>query len=169
MIQVLHEDILKIKVDAIVNPANVSLLRGGGLCGLIHKKAGIALEMKCKTFGKQLYGQAITTPSYDLINCDYIIHACGPRWIHGSEEEKSLLANTHVSIIKCAIANNLTSIAIPAISTGIYRFPVAAAADIAINTISHSNDAENLDVIFVLSEIDKFKEYERLLLSLNDD
>jgi len=165
--QVIYGDIFKLKVDAIVNPANVSLLRGGGLCGLIHRKAGAALEMKCKTFGNQVYGQAITTPSYSLINCDYIIHACGPRWINGEKNEEAELAKTHCSIIDCAKTNGITSIAIPAISTGIYKFPVALAAEIAITSIADAIADSEINVYFVMSEQSKYDEYSNSLMKLS--
>ena len=78
MLNVTHGDIFQTPADAIVNPANASLLAGSGLCGGIHKRAGLKLEEKCKSIGKQEIGNAIVTPAFELSNLKGIIHACGP-------------------------------------------------------------------------------------------
>lgn len=163
MIYVVQENILNIKTDAIVNPANVSLLAGSGLCGLIHKYAGSELEAYCKTLGRQEYGSAVITPSYGLPHCHHVIHACGPRWLDGNRDEDKLLALTYKNIIAVAIKNNLSSIAIPAISTGIYRFPVVAATRIAVATIKQECVTQQLDVTFVIKEQDKYQVYKDIL------
>lgn len=167
MIDVIQGNIFEVKVDAIVNPANVSLLAGGGLCGVIHKMAGTELEQKCKRFGKQEYGNAVITPSFALTNCDYIIHACGPRWLDGTRNEPELLAKTHKSIIEVAKKHKLESIAIPAISTGIYRFPADIAAKIALLTVVDEIFNSDMDVFFVVKEPDKYEIYQKFLEECN--
>ncbi|QIR13577.1 macro domain-containing protein [Shewanella aestuarii] len=160
MLDVIHDDIFSTEVDAIVNPANVSLLRGGGLCGVIHKRAGIELENECKTIGRQEYGDVVITPSFGLSNCKHIIHACGPRWLDGKRGEVEQLELVHQNIMHIAYDNGLTSIAIPAISTGIYRFPVDQAAQIAITAIARQQQTKPIHVYFVLNELDKFNVYQ---------
>ncbi len=164
MLTVTHGNIFNEPVDAIVNPANVSLLAGSGLCGVIHKLAGLKLEEKCKSIGKQEIGNAIVTTAFELSSLKGIIHACGPRWLDGSRGEQELLALTHQNIITAALANGFSSIAIPAISTGVYRFPVDVAAYVSINTCKHLlADNNELSVTFVMSEHDKFTIYESFL------
>lgn len=167
MITVVHQNIFTLNVDAIVNSANVSLLAGSGICGVIHKHAGKALEDYCKTLGKQDYGSAVISPSFKLSPvCEYIIHACGPRYLDGNRGEAELLARTHESIIKVAIENNLSSIVIPPISTGVYRFPAEQAAMIAINSVASAlanSDAE-IDVYFAIKDADKYQKYHDALL-----
>jgi len=168
MISVISCDIFQLTVDAIVNPANVSLLAGGGLCGAIHRMAGRELELRCKNVGKQEYGNAVITPSFALTNCDYIIHACGPRWLDGNRNERELLVKTHKSIIEVAKANKVKSVAIPAISTGIYRFPADIAAKIAISTVAKENHDSDLEVTFVIPEPDKYEIYKKALEEVNE-
>ena len=164
MLNVTHGDIFNEYVDAIVNPANASLLAGSGLCGVIHKRAGLKLEEKCKSIGKQEIGNAIVTPAFELSTLKGIIHACGPRWLDGSRGEQELLALTHQNIITAALAHGFSSIAIPAISTGVYRFPVEVAAYVSINTCKHLLAENNsLSITFVMSEYDKFIIYESFL------
>ena len=134
MITITHGNIFSVPADAIVNPANVSLLAGSGLCGVIHKRAGLKLEDKCKSIGKQDIGNAIVTPAFELSTLKGIIHACGPRWLDGSRGEHELLALTHQNIITSALEHGFSSNAIPAISTGVYRFPVEVAALISSGT-----------------------------------
>ncbi len=167
MIKVVHQNLFTLDVDAIVNSANVSLLAGSGICGVIHKHAGKALEDYCKTLGKQDYGNAIISPSFKLSPvCEYIIHACGPRYLDGNRGEAELLARTHASIINVAIENNLSSIVIPPISTGVYRFPANQAAKIAIDSVASAlaNSDVEIDVYFAMKEIDKYQVYHDALL-----
>ena len=168
MIHFLRDDIFEVKVEAIVNPANVSLLAGGGLCGAIHRMAGRELEQYCKNIGKQEYGNAVITPSFELSNCESIIHACGPRWLDGNQGEPESLVKTHNSIIKLAKLHNLKSIAIPAILTGIYRFPADIAAKIAISTVAKEVVNSELKVLFVVNEPDKYEIYKKALEDVNE-
>lgn len=163
MITLINDNILNQQADAIVNPANVSLLAGSGLCGVIHKYAGAKLESDCKIIGKQASGNAVITKAYDLPNCEYIIHACGPRWLDGERGEGELLALTYQNIVSVALDNKLSSIAIPAISTGIYGFPIQEATHIAVTTIKNHCSAKQLDVTFVIKELHKYQVYQTLL------
>lgn len=167
MINVVHQNLFTLDVDAIVNSANVSLLAGSGICAVIHKSAGKALEDYFKTIGKQEYGSAVITPSFNLSPiCDHIIHACGPRYFDGKRGEAELLALTHQSIVEVAIENNLKSIVIPPISTGVYRFPVEEAAQIAIETIANTLNASNYDmtVYIAMKDAHKYQVYHEALL-----
>ncbi|UTP72771.1 DUF3293 domain-containing protein [Alteromonas sp. LMIT006] len=167
MISVVHKNLFTLDVDAIVNSANTSLLAGSGICGVIHKNAGKELEAHCKTLGTQEYGSAVITPSFKLSPvCEYIIHACGPRYLDGNRGEAEQLALTHKSIIEVAIENNLKSIVLPPISTGVYRFPVKQAAEIAIGAVANELTSNNyeMDVYFAMKEADKYEIYQEALL-----
>lgn len=167
MIKVVNQSLFTLDVDAMVNSANVSLLAGSGICGVIHKNAGKELEDYCKTIGKQNYGSAVITPSFNLLPiCDYIIHACGPRYLDGKRGESQLLALTHTNIIKLAVEKNLKSIVIPPISTGVYRFPVKEAANIAISSVATALKVfkSDIDVYFAMKDAGKYQVYHEALL-----
>src|ERR1700746_1445616 len=134
-ISVQKTDISKLEVDAIVNAANPTLLGGGGVDGAIHRAAGPELLAECRTLGGCATGAAKITRGHRL-PARHVIHAVGPVWNGGGKGEAELLASCYRTALDLAVAHRLTSIAFPAISTGIYRFPPDHAARIAVGTVA---------------------------------
>jgi O-acetyl-ADP-ribose deacetylase (regulator of RNase III) len=127
-------DITTLDVDAIVNAANTSLLDGGGVDGAIHRAAGPELLKECRTLDGCETGSAKITNGYQL-KARKVIHAVGPVWHGGHANEEALLAGCYRKAIELAAAHELSSLAYPAISTGVYRFPADRAARIAVGTV----------------------------------
>jgi O-acetyl-ADP-ribose deacetylase (regulator of RNase III) len=134
-LDILVGDITGLDIDAIVNAANRTLLGGGGVDGAIHRAAGPELLAECRTLGGAATGEARITRGYRL-KARHVIHAVGPVWSGGDEYEDDLLASCYRRSLALAAENSLASIAFPAISTGIYRFPPARAARIAVGTVA---------------------------------
>ena len=132
-LEVVVADITTLRVDAIVNAANSTLLGGGGVDGAIHDAAGAELFEECRTLGGCETGGAKITKGYRL-PAKHVIHAVGPVWNGGDRSEDELLACCYRRSIALCRDNNLTAVAFPAISTGIYRFPADRAAEIAVST-----------------------------------
>jgi O-acetyl-ADP-ribose deacetylase (regulator of RNase III) len=132
-LEVIVADITGLSVDAIVNAANTSLLGGGGVDGAIHRVAGPELLAECRTLHGCETGGAKITLAYRL-PARHVIHAVGPVWHGGGQGEDQALASCYISAIELCQAHGLASIAFPAISTGVYRFPADRAADIAVST-----------------------------------
>lgn len=127
-------DITTLDVDAVVNAANSSLLGGGGVDGAIHRAAGKDLVHECRLLGGCRTGQAKITGGYGL-PARFIIHTVGPVWNGGGNDEAALLKSCYAESLRLAESRGLRSIAFPCVSTGIFRFPARAAAEIAVETV----------------------------------
>jgi O-acetyl-ADP-ribose deacetylase len=138
-IAIVAGDITTFDVDAIVNAANEELRPGGGVCGAIHRAAGPELAAECASLGGCPTGEARITGGYRL-PARHVIHAVGPIWQGGNRGEADLLASAYRSSLELAVANGLRSIAFPAISCGVYGFPLHQAAEIAVTTVRRSLD-----------------------------
>ena len=131
---VVKGNIVNMKVDAIVNAANTSLLGGEGVDGAIHAAAGTELLSCCRRIGGCKTGDAVITPGFKL-DAKYIIHTVGPVWNNGLTNEAELLRQCYIKSLDLAVEYNCKTVAFPSISTGAYRYPLAKAAELAINTI----------------------------------
>jgi O-acetyl-ADP-ribose deacetylase (regulator of RNase III) len=162
-IEIIKGDITRLQVDAIVNAANRSLLGGGGVDGAIHRAAGPELLAETRTLGGCPTGEARITRGYRL-PARYVIHTVGPVWRGGDQGEDALLASCYRNSLKLAVENGIRTIAFPAISTGVYRFPLERATRIALSEVKRFLEQNNsIDkVIFVCFDHHTYEVYQRL-------
>lgn len=154
-------DITTLTIDAIVNAANNELAPGGGVCGAIHRAAGPELATACAAQQPCPTGQARITPAFRL-PAKFVIHAVGPVWRGGQANEAALLASAYRSSLELARKNGVTGIAFPAISTGIYGYPLDAATKIAVDTVQSFAPAGSVHhVIFACFDAATLSTYER--------
>lgn len=167
-ITLIKGDITKIKVDAVVNAANSSLLGGGGVDGAIHRAGGTMILDECRDIrnrqGKCKTGEAVITTAGNL-PAKKVIHTVGPVYNGGNrlEKEKQLLADCYINSLKLAETNELKTIAFPNISTGIYRFPKSLAADVAIESVLNYKSETIEEVIFVCFDDENYQLYKEKL------
>lgn len=162
IIEVYKTDITRLQVDAIVNAANTSLLGGGGVDGAIHKAAGPELLTECRTLNGCSTGSAKITGGYKL-PARYVIHTVGPIWHGGKHDEENLLASCYRSCLELALTYNVQSIAFPAISCGVYGFPIPRACQIAFKEVARIVEANTAfkKVIFACFNDNVFQELTR--------
>lgn len=162
-IEIVKGDITKFAVDAIVNAANASLLGGGGVDGAIHRAAGPQLLEECKQLDGCPTGEARITKGYQL-PAKHVIHTVGPVWNGGVNREADMLRNCYINCFTLAATHNLKTIAFPAISTGVYRYPISEATEIALNEtrIQLDKNVQIEKVIFVCFDDEIFNTYQAL-------
>ena len=162
-IEIHKGDITKLKVDAIVNAANTSLLGGGGVDGAIHRAAGPELLDFNRKLGGCPTGDAKVSPGFKLL-AKFIIHTVGPIWNGGKNNEDNLLANCYKNSLSLAVESKAKTIAFPAISTGVYRFPLERASKIAITEVEKFLEKnESIEkVIFVCFDEETYQVYKKI-------
>lgn len=165
---VLQTDITKLKVDAIVNAANSSLMGGGGVDGAIHRAGGPVILDECRQIvarqGRCETGETVITSGGNL-PAKLVIHTVGPVWQDGKHNEANLLQNAYLNSLKLAVENGVETIAFPNISTGVYGYPKAKAAEIAIRTVTEflRENGQLQQVYFVCFDEENLQIYQRLL------
>jgi len=159
-LHIIKGDITSQDTDAIVNAANPTLLGGGGVDGAIHRAAGTDLLLECKKIGGCNHGEARITGAYNL-PAQYIIHTPGPIYKNGKNNEALILKNSYRNSLKLAYEHNLKSISFPAISAGIYAYPLKEACKIAVDTVIDflQEISYTIDVYFVLFDEKNFNIY----------
>jgi O-acetyl-ADP-ribose deacetylase (regulator of RNase III) len=165
-LETMHGDITKLEVDAIVNAANTSLLGGGGVDGAIHRAAGPGLLAECRKLGGCPTGEARITGGHNLA-ARYVIHTVGPVY-RGKPQDRTLLTGCYRNSLKLAVQYNVASIAFPAISCGVYGYPIEDACQIAVDTTCNflKTDPSIESVMFMLFSPGDLKVYQDYIRSL---
>jgi O-acetyl-ADP-ribose deacetylase (regulator of RNase III) len=166
-IEIMQGDITALKLDAIVNAANRTLLGGGGVDGAIHRAAGPELLNECRKIGGCPTGEARITKAYNL-PAKYVIHTVGPVY-RGKDDDQRLLSLCYTNSLELAVKNNITSIAFPAISCGAYGYPVKEACKIAMDTTCRFLEKHSSlkKVVFILFSADTYNVYKEYLEDLS--
>ena len=164
VLRALQADITTLRLEAIVNAANSSLLGGGGVDGAIHRAAGPELLAACRAIGGCPTGEARITPGFRL-PARHVIHTVGPVWHGGARGEPALLASCYRRSLALAVAHGITSLAFPAISTGIYGYPLNEAAAIAVATVRDFEGAGLQEVVFCCFSAGDLRVYQSVLTS----
>ena len=151
MFELYKGDITELKVDAVVNAANSTLLGGGGVDGAIHRAAGRELYEECKTLGGCKTGEAKTTRGYRLY-AKYVIHTVGPVWRGGGYGERELLTRCYLNSLKEGISRGVKSIAFPLISSGAYGYPLAEALEVAVIALAENTPADVSAILVLYDE-----------------
>jgi O-acetyl-ADP-ribose deacetylase (regulator of RNase III) len=167
-LKLIHDDITTLAVDAIVNAANESLLGGGGVDGAIHRAAGPQLLEECRTLNGCPTGKAKITKGYQL-PAKYVIHAVGPVWRGGQNHEAELLHSCYTNCLALALENQLKTIAFPAISCGVFRYPIFDAAKIAVQTTAEFTTANpGIEAVYFVAFFKDIENaYQKALSELN--
>lgn len=156
-------DLTTFAADAIVNAANADLLPGGGVCGAIHRAAGPELVAACRAAAPCATGDAVATPGFRL-KARLVIHAVGPVWHGGNRNEATLLASCYRRGVEVADESGCTTVAFPAISTGIYGYPAELAATVAVRTLRTLPEPRHVtEVVLVAFDDETFERFRRLL------
>lgn len=166
-IEIVQTDITTLNVDAIVNAANRSLLGGGGVDGAIHRAAGAGLLQECRSLGGCETGQAKITGGYNL-PAKYVIHTVGPVWHGGRNNEPELLASCYVESLKLAVQYGVKTIAFPAVSCGVYGYPIGEACTIAVREVAQFlNQHQSIEkVIFACFNRDVYQAFQSAIQSV---
>ena len=166
-LHIVRNDITKMKVDAIVNAANTSLLGGGGVDGCIHRAAGPELLAECGTLGGCETGSAKMSGAYKL-PCRYVIHAVGPRWVDGKHGERKQLISCYRTSLELAKEAKCETVAFPLISSGIYGYPKDQALRVAIDTISEFLLENDMTVFIVIFDKKAYRISEKLFSDIEE-
>ena len=166
-LRAIRADITTLAVDAIVNAANSSLLGGGGVDGAIHRVAGPELLRECRLLGGCRTGEAKMTNAYRL-PARFVIHTVGPVWRGGDSREPEVLASCYRRSLEIAVANGLSRLAFPSISTGVYGYPIELAARVAISTVRRAlaERSSVREVIFCCFSAGDLEVYDSLLIEV---
>lgn len=154
--QIIREDITRVKVDAIVNPTDDAYTHLGGTDMRVHGAAGDELYKECKRHGSLNVGDVCITSSFNMKNCKYIIHTFGPYYVDGEHNEGYLLRRCYENVLRCAVDNNIESIAIPLISTGSFNYPKKDDLRVATNVITDFIYEHELDVYLLVYDKEAF-------------